>query len=473
MKIKICPKCKAHNTESAILCAECYASLNGVVPVEDTGERPAKRVKICPKCGAENGVTAVICGSCYASLTDVVPSTETTASAPQFKTCPNCGTQNAVGATRCKTCYKPFEEQAENKPRSTQTQPVSNTTVKPSDILPNSEDLNKHFGSNSAKTCKTMGFAYREKNFGIFENDVKKIKDMVFNAPFITSYKDYYVFKDKTAFLYKEKDNNILSKVVDIILDEKLKSQSIENVFACCIDYLQSFENFYDEEGKLDFSEYKKFLSKYEKFKYLIVVSDGFGLAVSAVVAAYVKFNPDLNFSAPEKMREVFTEINKIYKKNNYNFDTSALRYLDEKFDLIPDNSEQIRRIKAISLVALAFAIAHEFGHIVSGHTFQLREINNPRYSRNNERTADKFAIDTINSMGDEVIKNFIFLGALMLQLTLASMTSEDMALELPSNSNSSHPAELERFRMLMEGTKATNHFGFTEEKYISCIPLK
>lgn len=462
MKIKICPKCKAHNTESAILCAECYASLNGVASVEDTGERPAKRVKICPKCGAENGATAVICGSCYTSLTDIVPSTETTASAPQFKTCPNCGTQNAVGATRCKTCYKPFEEQAENKPRSTQTQPASNTTVKPSDILPSNEDLNKYFGSNSAETRR---FAYREKNFDIFENDVKKIKDMVFNAPFITNYKDYSVFKDKAVFIYKEKDD---------IINELVESQDIYGVFTLCIDFLRSYKDLYNKEGKLNISKYEELLSKYEEFKYLIVVSDGFGLEVSAVVAAYVKFNPDLNFSAPEKMRDVFTEINKICKKNNYKFDTSALKYLDEKFDLIPDNSEQIRRIKAISLAALAFAIAHEFGHIVSGHNIQPKVIKEiARNNRNNERTADKFAIDTINSMGDEVIKNFIFLGALMLQLTLASMTSEDMALELSSNSNSSHPAELERFRMLMEGTKATNHFGFTEEKYVSCIPLK
>lgn len=460
MKIKICPKCKAHNTESAILCAECYASLNGVAPVEDTGERPAKRVKICPKCGAENGVTAVICGSCYASLTDVVPSTETTVSAPQFKTCPNCGTQNAVGATRCKTCYKPFEEQAENKPRSTQTQPANNTIEKPSDILPNSEDLNKYFGSNSAKTCR---FAYREKNFGIFENDVKKIKDMVFNAPFITNYKDYSFFKNKTVLIYNE-NNDIIDELVEYC------------VVTFCLEFFLSKDLYKkeNEEETLDISKYKEILSKYKEFNYIIIVSDIFSLMVSAVVAAYVKFNPDLNFSAPEKMREVFTEIKKICKKNNYKFDTSALRYLDEKFDLIPDNSKQADLIKAISLAALAFAIAHEFGHIVSGHNIQPIEIKKiPRYSRNNERTADKFAIDTINSMGDERIKNYVFLGALMLQLTLVSMIPKDMALELPSNSDASHPADFERFRMLMEGTKATNHFGFTEEKYVSCIPLK
>ena len=440
MKIKICPKCKAHNTESAILCAECYASLNGVAPVEDTGERPAKRVKICPKCGAENGATAVICGSCYTSLTDVVPSTETTASAPQFKTCPNCGTQNAVGATRCKTCYKPFEEQAENKPRSTQTQPANNTIEKPSDILPNDEDLNKYFGSKPAKTCKTKGFAYMEKKFGIFENDVIAIKDMVFNAPFIANCNDYSVFRNETYFLFNEKFNDAYTINA----------------------YADGIENIIGRYGIVN-------LQLSRNYKYGIVIYDGYSLVVSALAAAYVKFYPDLNFHSPEKIRGVLEEIVRIRRSNAGNFDISALKSLDEKFDLIPDNPEQIQFIREISTVALASTIAHEFGHIVSGHIIPMT----PLFTRNAERIADKFAIDTINSLGDERIKNFFFLGALIGQLTLISISPNFMALELDPRSNIDHPANLERFRMLMEGTKATNHFGFTEEKYVSCIPLK
>ncbi len=443
MKIKICPKCKAHNTESAILCAECYASLNGVAPVEDTGERPAKRVKICPKCGAENGATAVICGSCYASLTDVVPTDAATVSAPQFKTCPNCGTQNAVGATRCKTCYKPFEEQAISA--------INTNEPPPNDVknLLGISFLKSVFkkGESFDKYTPT-GFSY--KNFCISKKDIEDIKNLVCkNIPFVLQNDDYNRLKNDTYIFYNETFS---------YKEHPLFDKDTANAFACLA---KPTARVYKVTPPLE--------------KYIIVVLQGLAIAITISSAIYMKCNPCMVFENPDGICNLLRCCKGICFGSGSNL--QALQQYDEQYGLIPDDEEKLFILEGLVKGGLTMVALHELGHIISGHVTGERLEKKfgseylYTYSRNQERDADRFAINATNSIYDSLVREYVFLGGIMHNLWPISFGG--YGSNLSYNETDTHPASVERFRMILEGCKDLQEkYAITEEKYKRCIPV-
>ena len=166
-------------------------------------------------------------------------------------------------------------------------------------------------------------------------------------------------------------------------------------------------------------------------------------------------------------IRDFLIAMNGYLHRNDSRFTMENLKELNAKYELFSGSSEN-ESIKALSFAMTAMTIAHELGHIVYGDIFKIG--TGSAYARNMERSADEFAVDVINGIEEPSVREILTLGAALSFVADAALGDADS--DIPVESEISHPATLERFKILLEKTgDAPARYNLTEESFLECIP--
>ena len=269
--------------------------------------------------------------------------------------------------------------------------------------------------------------------------DVETLKNIVFSSATIQNTPDYKHFADNVYFMY----------------NDKYSDSTQFNAYATVVGNILEKYGIEDNDLASDPS------------RPAIVLYEGLNLVYFAFAAFFQKLNPSLTLEQPEKIRDFLLNVNEHLHRNDSGFSMEDLKSLDAKYDLFSNPSEY-ENIKILSFAMTAMSIAHELGHIVYGDIFKIGTAS--AYARNMERSADEFAVDVLNGIEDASLREILILGAALSFVADASLGGADR--DIPVESDISHPATLERFKILLEKTgDAPARYNLTEESFMQCIP--
>ena len=314
-------------------------------------------------------------------------------------------------------------------------------SVTPSSVRDSSriEEIRKFKEMYSIRIVSPVNDEGETQEVTIASPDAVAVKDMVFSSATIQNTPDYKHFSDKVFFMYN---------------DEYDDSNNF-NAYATVISNVLERYGIHDPVLEED------------PLRPAIVLYEGLNLVNFTFAAFYKKYNPALTLDHPEKVREFLVSVNEILCRNGGGFDESSMKELDAKYELFSQPSEY-ENIKALACAMTAITIAHELGHIVYGDIFKIG--TGSAYARNMERSADEFAVDVVNGIQDPALREVLTLGAALSFVADCALGGADR--DIPVDSDISHPATLERFRILLEKTgDGPARYKLTEENFLQCIP--
>jgi transitional endoplasmic reticulum ATPase len=322
-------------------------------------------------------------------------------------------------------------------------------SIRDAERIAQNEDFRKRMtpgvgAENAPKPPQAMGFAYpvgEETVISFCTPDAVMLKNYVFGSATIRNTADYKHFADSVYFLYN-----------DCYRDSKTF-----NAYASVTGTLQKRYGIEDREVTAD------------PDRPAIVLYDGLCMAYTAVAAAYMKYSDHLTkLPEPEALKRILRAIGERLERKDGCFGLSELAHLNARFELFPKDETALKNIQTLASAMIALVIAHELGHIVYGDIFKVGE--GGAYSRNMERSADRFAADVLNGMEDPAIREFLFLGGALSFIADAALNNSNE--DIPADADISHPNNLERFcNLLKNAPESIKKYNLTESYYLDCIP--